>query len=93
MSDGNLKPGREEIDPAMVERLLQVELMRSRAEWNQTKARHASFRMMSFFFLFLVIVAALLAFFFLYSSGRLSELKAEGEKARTTASPSVAPVP
>ena len=75
MPDDNRKPERQEIDPAQIEKLLEIELMQKRATWQQTKARRGGLRALSFLFLFLVILAALVGFFVFFSSGRMSELK------------------
>ena len=78
MLDGNRKPEGEEIDPAKLEQLLQIELMQKRAAWQQAKARRGGLRALSFFFLFLVVIAALVGFFVFFSPDRVSELKSLG---------------
>jgi len=63
------------MDPAKIEKLLEIELMQKRASWQQAKARRGSFRALSFFFLFIVIVAAVVGFYLFFSPDRMSELK------------------
>ena len=88
MPDGDRKPEREEIDPARIEQLLELELMQKRAEWQRTKASRGNLRALSFMFLFLVIFGALVAFFFIFSSGRLTETRPD---AQSTPTPAAAP--
>ena len=79
MPDGDRKREPDELDPAKLERLLDIELMQKRAAWQQAKASRSNLRTFSFMFLFLVIVGALLAFFFLFSSGEMTNLRPEAE--------------
>jgi hypothetical protein len=78
MLDGNRKPEGEEIDPAKMEQLLEIELMQKRAAWQQAKAKRNGLRALSFFFLFLVVIAALVGFFVFFSPERVNELKSLG---------------
>ena len=68
------KPNPNESDPENAERLLELELVRKRAEWKESGERYRAFRSMSFVFLFLLIVGALVAAFFVFS--RVSEQRA-----------------
>ena len=68
--EGNSQPAARETDPEELAKLLEIELMQKRATWQQAKARHGTYRAMSFLFLFLVIVAAFVAFYFVASSER-----------------------
>jgi hypothetical protein len=65
------KPNPNESDPGNVERLLELELVRKRAEWKETGTRYRMFRSISFVFLFLLIAGTLVAAFFVFS--RVSE--------------------
>ena len=77
--EGNSRPDQRETDPEKLAKLLEIELMQKRASWQQAKARHGSYRTMSFLFLFLIIVAAFAAFYFLVSSGRVPASRDEVE--------------
>jgi hypothetical protein len=65
--DASGKPNPNESDPEKLQRLLELELVRKRAEWKQTGDRYRAFRSMSFVFLFLLIAGALVAAFFVFS--------------------------
>lgn len=86
-SDGNPKSQPEEIDPATIEKLLEIELIQKRAEWKQTKARRGNLRMLSFLFLLVVIVGALVGFFYFFSSGAVNDLRARSTPTPASASP------
>ena len=73
MLDGKHNP--EETDPEKLARLLDLELMQKRAEWQQRKARRGSFRAMSFVFLFVIIAAALVGFFLFFNPERVREMR------------------
>ena len=73
MPDGNRKPEPDELDPAKLAKLLDIELMQKRAEWQQAKARRGNLRALSFFFLFIVVAGAIAAFFLFFSPGAVSE--------------------
>lgn len=77
--EGNSQPNPRETDPEKLAKLLEIELMQKRAGWQQAKARHGTYRTMSFLFLFLVIVAAFFAFYFMVSSGRVPASRNEAE--------------
>ncbi|MEP6821813.1 MAG: hypothetical protein ABI946_05620 [Chthoniobacterales bacterium] len=78
--DDDLKPIPQ--DPAQIERMLEIELMQKRAQWQQSKARHGTLRILSFAFLFLVILIGILVFFWALSSDRMHEMKTRpGEEA------------
>ena len=68
------KPNPNESDPEKLERLLELELVRKRAEWKETGKRYSAFRLVSFVFLFLLIAGTLVAAFFVFS--RVSEERA-----------------
>jgi hypothetical protein len=86
MPDGNRKSEGGEIDPA---KLLELELMQKRAQWQQGKARRNSLRALSFFFLFVVIVAALVSFYLFFSPDRVRELRSgDTEETEAASSPS-----
>lgn len=73
--DDNSRP---QPNPSEIEKLLEIELMQKRADWKQAKARHSTWRLLSFLFLFLIIVAALAVFFIFFTSDRKAALKAGG---------------
>jgi len=65
MPDSHGKPEPEKIDPSQVEKLLEIELMQKRMQWQQAKGRNSTLRNLSYIFLLLVIAGAALAYFFL----------------------------
>ena len=86
MPDANRKPEGGEIDPA---KLLEIELMQKRAEWQQAKARRGGLRTLSFLFLFIVIVAAIVCFYLFFSPQRVRELRSGGAEQQVNPSPAV----
>ena len=68
------KPNPNELDPEKLEHLLELELVRKRAEWQETGNRYRAFRSMSFVFLFLLIAGTVVAAFFVFS--RVNEQRA-----------------
>jgi hypothetical protein len=72
MPDANRKPEGGEIDPA---KLLEIELMQKRAEWQQAKARRGSLRALSFLFLFIIVAAAIVCFYLFFSPQKVRELR------------------
>ncbi len=84
--DDDLKPIPQ--NPAEIERMLEIELMQKRLQWQQTKARRGTLRILSFAFLFLVILIGMLVFFWAVSSDRLHEMKTTpGEAPSPVATP------
>ena len=73
-SDGKPEP----TDPQTDLRLIELELMRQRAERQKAGSPFRGLRAASFVFLFVVILAALAAYFYLMTSGRLEELRTRG---------------
>jgi hypothetical protein len=71
ITDAAGKPNPNESDPEKLERLLELELVRKRAEWKETGERYRAFRSIGFVFLFLLVAGALVAAFFVFS--RISE--------------------
>ncbi len=71
--DEDLKPIPP--NPAEIERMLEIELMQKRLQWQQSKARRGTLRVMSFAFLFLVILIGVLVFLWALSSDRVHEMK------------------
>ena len=67
--------------PDDLSRLLELELIQKRAEWQRASARHKSIRSASFVFLFVVVVAALVGFYFLFMRAN------EGRPHRAASSP------
>jgi hypothetical protein len=53
-------------NPEDLSRLLEIELIQKRAEWQRTTARHKNLKMFSLLFLFMVVLAGLVAFYFAY---------------------------
>ena len=88
MSDGKHNP--EETDPEKLARLLELELMQKRAEWQRKKARRGGLRAISFLFLFVVIVAALVGFFLFFNPERVREMRS-GPTDSLTPSPTATP--
>jgi hypothetical protein len=68
--EGNRHTDPRETDPETLAKLLEIELMQKRAGWQQARARHSTYRTMSFLFLFAVIVAAFVAFYLFATSER-----------------------
>jgi len=67
MSANEPEPGRPSgTNPDELSRLLEIELIQKRAEWQRASARHKSLRSASFLFLFIVVMAALVAFYFIF---------------------------
>lgn len=85
--DGNRKPEPGETDPAQLAKLLEIELMQKRAQWQQAKARRGNLRTVSFLFLFLVIVGAIVAFYLFFSPARV------GDRRPTDQNPAASPAP
>lgn len=89
MPDDNLKPNPP--SPDEIEKLLEIELMQKRAEWKQAKARHGTWRALSFLFLFLVIAAVLVGFFIFFTSDRRTQLDSNTPTEETLPSPTPSP--
>ncbi len=70
MEDDIDKLKKAETSTSELEKMLELELIQKRAQWQQQKARRGTFRTLSFFFLFLVVVAALAGFFFFFIAER-----------------------
>jgi hypothetical protein len=71
----------EPVDHEAQIRLMELELMRQRAERQQAGTPYQGLRVASFIFLFVVILGALAAFYYLMTSGRLEELRAHRQSA------------
>ena len=56
-------------DPEELSRLLDIELMQKKAQWQQKTARNKSLKSMSLMFLFLVVMGGLAVFFFVFMKG------------------------
>lgn len=78
--DDDLKPIPQ--NPAEIERMLEIELMQKRMQWQQSKARRGTLRILSFAFLFLVVLIGILVFIWAVTSDRMHEMKpaAPGEE-------------
>lgn len=72
-SHGDGKP--EPADPDQLLKMLDLELMRQRAQRQQTAARRNNLRMLSFLFLLLVILAGLGAAYYAFTSGRVEDMR------------------
>ena len=70
MEDANNKLKKADTSTSELEKMLELELIQKRAQWQQQKARRGTLRALSFFFLFLVVAAALAGFFFFFTSER-----------------------
>ena len=92
MSESERKREEQEIDPAQLAQLLEIELIQKRAEWQTAKTRRSGRRALSLFFLFLVVLAAMLAYFFLLSPDRRA-LFQPSRSAPLQPTPSVATTP
>ena len=89
-SNGDGKP--EPVDPDVLLRMLDLELMQKRAQRQQENARRGNWRALSFLFLAIVIVAGFVAAYFAFSSGRLEELRARNAAPPSpTAAPAMRP--
>ena len=66
-------------------RLLDLELIQKRFEWQQTTARHKNLKTFSLLFLFMVVLAGLVAFYFAYMRA------SEGRNQRPTAASATQP--
>ncbi|MDQ6808363.1 MAG: hypothetical protein M3Z64_02900 [Verrucomicrobiota bacterium] len=64
MRDADRKPESLPPEAAELTKLLDIELIHKRAEWQRASARNRSLRAMAFLFLFLIIGGALAAYFF-----------------------------
>lgn len=89
-SSGDGKP--EPVDPELLLRMLDLELMQKRAQRQQASARRGNWRALSFLFLFVVILGAMVAAYFAFSSGRVDELRARNNPPSSpTAAPATRP--
>ena len=88
-SNGDGKP--EPVDPDVLLRMLDLELMQKRAQRQQAAARRTSLRAASFVFLFIVILGAVVAGYFAFSSGRVDDLRARNNLPSPTAAPATRP--
>jgi hypothetical protein len=55
-----------ENNPEELSRLLELELIQKRAEWQRASARNKNLKAVSLFFLVVVVFAGLVAFYFAY---------------------------
>ena len=69
-------------NPEELSRLLDIELIQKRAEWQRTTARNKNLKAFSLMFLFVVVLAGLVAFYFAYM--RASEGRPQRAAAATT---------
>jgi Na+/proline symporter len=87
-SHGDGKP--EPVDPEMLVRMLEIEMIQKRAARQEASARRNTWRVASFFFLFIVILAVGFALYFVFSSGRLDEMRSHNSPP-ATATPAASP--
>ena len=87
-SDGESKP--EPVDPEMLVRMLEIEMIQKRAARQQASARRNTWRAASFLFLFIVILAVGFALYYVFSSGRLDEMRSHNGPP-ATATPASSP--
>ena len=80
-SNGEGKP--EPVDPEMLVRMVEIEMIQKRAARQQASARRNTWRIASFFFLFIVILVAGFALYFVFSSGRLDEMRSHNNSSAT----------
>jgi hypothetical protein len=66
MNANDPEVNRQTTNPDELSRLLEIELIQKRAEWQQASARHKNLRSVSFLFLFVVVMAALVGFYFIF---------------------------
>jgi len=66
MNANDPEVNRQTTNPDELNRLLEIEIIQKRAEWQRTSARHKSLRSASFLFLFIVVMAALVGFYFVF---------------------------
>lgn len=81
--DDHLKP--KPTDPAEIEKLIELEMMRTRATWQQSKARRGNLRALSLLFLCLIVAAAIGIYF--YFASLREAARAEADNARPSPSP------
>jgi len=87
MADDQHKPEERETDPAVLAKLLELELIQKRAAWQKAKARSANMRAISFLFLFAVLVGGLLAFYLFMNSGGLEQMRQNAAEPSSTVAP------
>ena len=66
MNANDPEVNRQTTNPDELSRLLEIELIQKRAEWQRNTARNKSLRSASFVFLFVVAMAALVGFYFIF---------------------------
>ena len=66
MNTNDPEVNRQTTNPDELSRLLEIELIQKRAEWQRANARHKNLRSASFAFLFVVVMAALVGFYFIF---------------------------
>jgi hypothetical protein len=59
-----IQPGAPNVDE--LNKLLEIELIQKRAEWQKASARHKSIRTASILFLMVIVIAGLGAFYFAF---------------------------
>lgn len=69
-------------DADELSKLLEIELIQKRVEWQRTTARNKNFKMVSLFFLFVVVLAGLVGFYFVFM--RANEQRQQRPPAATT---------
>jgi hypothetical protein len=74
MAVENKFEGRSANEAEELSRLIELELMQKRAEWQKAGARRKNLRSVSILFLFIVVMGALLAFYFAFT--RVNEERA-----------------
>ena len=72
-------------NPEELSRLLEIELIRKRAEWHRTTARNKNLKSISLVFLFVVVLAGFAVFYFAYM--RASEGRPAAHTAGAAAQP------
>lgn len=71
MSGTDQKIGQAPLNnPDELTKLLEIELIQKRAEWQRATARNKNLKSFSFLFLFLVVLAGLAAFYFTFMRAR-----------------------
>jgi len=77
------KPPSAKTNPEELTQLLELELMRKRAAWQETAARNRRLKAASILFLFVVIMAALVGFYLAFS--RVNEQRGQQHPDATAA--------
>jgi len=74
-------------NPEELSRLLEIELIQKRAQWQKLSSRRSSLRSMSILFLFIMILGALAAFYLAFTRAGEARQQRSPETTNTSARP------